>query len=857
MSTAILNEIGPACRDERRRALLLEHRHLGLNGIDFVEYRYVGNEHMLDVHFFADLPEDAYGLADDPQRVRIEGGTRIVGIEAMAALRRQDRPNVLTFTINAQGDFSTHYLTLGWRSTPTGWSFHLPGVDRLFSVAPVNFRAGCPVPFDCAPVDECRTEALPEPMLDYLAKDYASFRRLLLDLVAQRNPRWIENSPADLGVALLELLAYEGDQLSYFQDAVANEMFLDTVRQRVSAKRHARLVDYRMHDGRNAWTHVHFRVTEGGDIPAGTQLVTRITAPLRGAAAPPSVEVEIPGELFDSDPVLLRSRVFETAAALATHPRNNEIRIHSWGNEACCIPAGGTTAHLFSVDEAMQTAVRPFLMPGDLLLLEEVRGPETGAAADADPLHRVVVQIEEVAEVDDPLFRSRLAAGALRVRTANADPLPLLEVTWRALDALPFSLCLTNRRSDGSVIDGITVARGNIVAADHGRTVIETLRFDPPLDAAENFVLPIERAPITLHCRPASESGAAVARLDGEVSTARPAVELGVTSVNGEQETWTAVPDLLDSDVFHPHFVVDLDAAGRPSLRFGADGYGKRPSGVRSIDARIRVGNGSSGNVAAGALAHVVRPPAGASWPWVEAVRNPIAARDGTDAENIEEVRQYAPAAFRARQLRAVTEADYRDAALTIDGVAGAMAGFRWTGSWYTVLVAIDPHRPDDLINDPGGRTRLAESLRRRVHQGLSRYRLAGYDLEIVAARYVPLQIELDLCIRPGYFRADVGYAVARALGPRADRTGRPGLFSPDNLSFGEPVYASRIYAAVEAIEGVDSAVLRMFQRQGVRPSGELESGELPIGPWEIARLDNDPNHVENGVLTIHAMGGK
>ena len=66
-------------------------------------------------------------------------------------------------------------------------------------------------------------------MIDYLAKDYASFRRLLIDLIPQLNPAWMERNPSDLGISLLELFAYEGDNLSYFQDAVANEAYLDTV----------------------------------------------------------------------------------------------------------------------------------------------------------------------------------------------------------------------------------------------------------------------------------------------------------------------------------------------------------------------------------------------------------------------------------------------------------------------------------------------------------------------------------------------------------------------------------------------------------------------------------------------------
>jgi hypothetical protein len=48
------------------------------------------------------------------------------------------------------------------------------------------------------------------------------------------------------------MLAYAADQLSYYQDAVATEAYLGTARRRTSARRHARLVDYFMHDGANA-----------------------------------------------------------------------------------------------------------------------------------------------------------------------------------------------------------------------------------------------------------------------------------------------------------------------------------------------------------------------------------------------------------------------------------------------------------------------------------------------------------------------------------------------------------------------------------------------------------------------------
>ena len=61
------------------------------------------------------------------------------------------------------------------------------------------------------------------------------------------------------GVTLVELLAYVGDYLSYQQDAVATEAYLETARCRVSVRRHTRLMDYFMHNGCNARAWVQLR----------------------------------------------------------------------------------------------------------------------------------------------------------------------------------------------------------------------------------------------------------------------------------------------------------------------------------------------------------------------------------------------------------------------------------------------------------------------------------------------------------------------------------------------------------------------------------------------------------------------
>ena len=92
--------------------------------------------------------------------------------------------------------------------------------------------------------DACPPEDRAEPEINYLAKDYASFQQLILDRLALIMPGWTERHAPDLWLALIEILAYVGDYLSYYQDAVATEAYLATARRRVSVRRHARLVDY-------------------------------------------------------------------------------------------------------------------------------------------------------------------------------------------------------------------------------------------------------------------------------------------------------------------------------------------------------------------------------------------------------------------------------------------------------------------------------------------------------------------------------------------------------------------------------------------------------------------------------------
>ena len=223
----------------------------------------------------------------EPQNVLIDGGARlpVVSVEWVAAADNlppgtdpalvdgiDDLPSMLVVRTAVFGDFSRYTLHL---RAGSGSDQPPDGFDPILSTIDFSFKVECPSDFDCAATLPCPPQPAAKPGIDYLAKDYTGFRRLMLDRLSLLAPGWNERSAADLGVALVELLAYAADNLSYRQDAIANEAYLGTARKRVSVRRHARLVDYALHDGCNARAWVQVQVTADHVLPKGTPILTR------------------------------------------------------------------------------------------------------------------------------------------------------------------------------------------------------------------------------------------------------------------------------------------------------------------------------------------------------------------------------------------------------------------------------------------------------------------------------------------------------------------------------------------------------------------------------------------------------
>jgi len=845
------------CCDENRRAAVAAHA--TLNGIDWLE--------VLDRDVPPGLPRQRTLLLRllkpvpaglTIENLRIEGGERVrhigidsVGVAAASAhtefseLTAADQ--LLVIQIDRSGDYSRYRLRL-----VQGPDSDRPpeGIDPRLASVEFEFKIDCLGDFDCQPGNPCPESSQTWPDIDYLARDYASLRRMLVDRLARSMPGWRDRSPADLATTLAELIAYVGDLQHYQLDAIGSEAYLRTARRRTSLRRHALLVDYRLHEGCNArtWLHVEVEAVDPLPLPEDLRCYTR----LAGVAA----RLE-PGSAAERQALASGPLVFEPLTGQATlllRADHNRFNFYTWGDDRCCLPQSSTRATL--------AGHWPELAEGDVLILQEELGPQTGETGDADPNHRQAVRLTQVQAFDgevplvDPLTES-----------------PITEIQWHADDALTFPLCLSAETEQGQVVD-ISIALGNNILVDHGQTIDAEPLGEVPAPtlyypaAVGDGCQPAKREPLPPRFRPSLAEGpvthqgtvrrgilmdglrrservlfdptdSARAALQWSVAEAIPAVQLA------DRETgefrWQPRPDLLDSHATDRHFVLETEDDGSAAIRFGDDVHGLRPDSDGHFRAHYRVGNGPAGNVGAAAIAHAVTVE-----PRISSVTNPMPARGGSEPESAATIRRHAPQAFR-RQERAVTPDDYAAMTERMAGVQRAVGRLRWTGSWYTVFVAVD--RVSGLPLDA--------EFAARVIDHLERYRMAGHDVQVEAPISVPLEINLLVCVDPAYFRSEVRRGLFDALGSQQHADGSRGLFHPDNFSFGQTVYLGPLYAAARGVPGVASVQVTRFHRQGRPDPLPLQQGYLPLGALEIARLDNDPNFPERGLLRLELHGGK
>ena len=843
-------------------------RDLGAKGLNAFRLAYVTLEAApkpafawLDVEFWNDnalapLPPKEAFMVRGAARERSGNPARPVAVVDV----QPGAGSTLRLRIAPVGDYSTYLLaTTAAGLAPPGNALPL-AMDPVLGVLPFKFRPGC-FNLSCTPAERLAPPP-DEPAIDYLARDYDSFRHVLMAAMMRRVPGWSPTSEADLDQVLIDLIAADADEQADYHDRVLNERSIATARKRVSLARHARLMDYHIHQGNQASTWLALEMAGTLDLPAASNgEFGAWTGPGWNDAAAVIFAIPRAGGAW-------RQRLFSEL---------NTLRLYTWGDTVTALAAGSLEADLTGpapLTQPQAEALRDFflgthpaqvLAPGDEdvaagvdeLLVAEALNPDTGTPNGARANQRQLLQLL-------PL------AGPVPRAEALPDPVTgewLVRVRWQAADALQRNFCFVCDCAGTPVAD-VSLFHGNLVRVTQGRPRLTTFRAPgQPLGGIDEtaFVATDEAAyevvtrqhgsasPLrgVLCPLPAAPLAYRASAPGGDVPTRTTAQ----VTVQGFAQPWLEQSDLIESEGSDEHFIVETDELGGSSLRFGDGSNGAALPDAAAVECRYRVGQGRSGNVGADSLTGFDDPGGGVLRVW-----NPFDVANGRDPEPVAEIVRRVPEAYRQHQLRAVTLADYAKRAEELPGVSHARARYAWTGSWRSVRVAIDP----------AGSTVLAEPLRRSIADHLEAVRLIGEDLEVRPAAYVPLDIRLTLCAQAAYWPEDLRAELDREFSDGWTPDGRRGFFHPDAWTFGQPLYASQLIGRALAVTGM-GRVLRLSMRRfnpgtgggltaiDIDPSAlpESRAEKLAVGAFEIIVVANDPDHLETGRIAFEITGGR
>jgi hypothetical protein len=786
-----------------------------LNGIDFVEVT-SADQTSLRVHFLNTVAVQGTLAADNP--VTISGGESVVSVPvnpiagADWAVDDDGRPTLDLHT-PFPGDFSRYLLRID--STV---------LDSFYASVPFSFKAGCPTDLDCAPAESCVRAPGGGPAIDYLAKDFTSFRAALLDYSASAYPEWVERDEPDLGIMLAELLSAAGDDLSYLQDRIANEATLATATQRSSVIRHARLVDYEPRRATSARALMQIDVS-AANIPAF--ITVQAALPDGGA-----LSFELGDGLVDPDTGA------PATGTLPVDPRwNRGIRPYIWDDSQTCLPIGVTEMWVQGHGYGFPLGDPQLGTTGIALLID------TAAANPADPPTREIVHLTNAVEETDKLLGDA----------------PITHLSWAPAEALSAEHELTN-----------TVVAGNLVNAVEGRRYSEDFVIDPDPSGGDAAKAAVARSgpdagcgdPLPYHLHTLTEGRLSWLQRDDTTITPEVCVTQEPTATGGIAQIWRWRRSLLAADQFENAYTVEplaytdirvdrshglpwfeYDGDGADSVRFGTGMFGNRPPTGAHFQITYRVTAGQAGNVAADSITAV--PPSSAGV--LTAVTNPFPAAGGADEEPIAHVRASAPHAFRVHPLRAVRPEDYSQAAEELSWVLDAGTAMRWTGSWTTVFTTAEPRGAEQASLDQ--HVALAQLLGRR--------RLAGYEVYTPDPHYVALDVIVFVCAQPWAFRGEVEAAVLEQLGTGPMCDGRPGFWAPGQFRFGTPLQRSELEAATQHAAGVDGVLEVYYRRRGHTISYLPMPQVVTVGADEILCCDQDPSRPDRGSLRVFVEGGK
>ena len=278
------------------------------------------------------------------------------------------------------------------------------------------------------------------------------------------------------------------------------------------------------------------------------------------------------------------------------------------------------------------------------------------------------------------------------------------------------------------------------------------------------------------------------------------AIQQEANPATNQTEIWIRWHEVSDFNGSHPHSRHYTLDHGTGELAFGNGTLGLVPPlGINNIVANYRVGAGSAGNVAKGAVAQLKSPV-----PGIASVTNRLDADGGAGLETAEIVQQRGPQTLRHRG-RAVGRTDFewlaREAAGTrlarVVCLSNTNRNFLPEPGWVT-LVVVPQGTERRLVPSVELIHHLEESVSNRAFAGLSTFN----RLNVTGPGYVEVAVAADIVLddlrRASHVKRQVTDALERFLHPL---TGGP---SADGWELGRNVFASEIASVIQAVSGVD-----------------------------------------------------
>ena len=337
-----------------------------------------------------------------------------------------------------------------------------------------------------------------------------------------------------------------------------------------------------------------------------------------------------------------------------------------------------------------------------------------------------------------------------------------------------------------------TTVNANVALATAGATVTEIMGNGSAATPDQSFTL--RQSPLTY------------------VPAVTPNGRQSTLQVRASGVAWTEVPTLYEQPASAQVFTIENQSDGTSDVFFGDGVEGATlPTGQNNLVATYRIGSGSAGNVAAGAITTLMQRPLG-----VSGVTNPEAAAGGADPQSIDNVRINAPQTVLTLG-RAVSITDYQNFAATFAGIAQAYALWIPSGPSRGVFLTIAATGGVQL--QPGDNTFV------KLLASLQNY--GNPQIPIVVQSYIETLFGLSAAVlyNPAYDQPTVEANVMKALST---------TYSFAQRAFGQGVSADEIATTIQNVAGVTAVNVTGLSVVASSIGGDLAnlSGGFTVSNW-------------------------